>query len=401
MTRVRTGLERFLDPASDAGGLARGARLGVVAHAAAIDAGGRHIVDRLVRDGRFRVARLFAPEHGVRGDAQDMETVDETVDRVSGLPVVSLYGASEPSLRPRAEHLRGLDAIVYDLQDVGTRYYTFVTTLSYAMDAARDAGIPVVVLDRPNPIGGLAVEGPVLEPEFASFVGRFPMPVRHGMTTGELATMMRDAFGVACDLRVVPMSGWTRGQQFEDTALPWVLPSPNMPTPDTARVYPGGCLVEGTNLSEGRGTTRPFELVGAPWIDAAALEAALGEASDHEGLDGVLFRAAAFRPMFGKHQGRTCGGVQVHVTDRERARPFAVYLALLREMRRQAPDRFDWRRETYEFISDRLAIDLLLGRADLRGMIEAGAAVADMESAWRPGLDRFRVDRERFLLYPA
>jgi uncharacterized protein YbbC (DUF1343 family) len=401
MTRVRTGLERFLDPASEATSLARGAKLGVIAHAASIDAGGRHLVDRLILDGRFRVTRLFAPEHGVRGEAQDMEAVAESVDRVTGLPVVSLYGDSEASLRPRAEHLRGLDAIVYDLQDVGTRYYTFVTTLSYAMEAAREADIPVVVLDRPNPIGGLAVEGPVLEPAYASFVGRFPIPVRHGMTTAELAGMMRDAFGLGGDLRVVPMTGWTRGQHFEDTALPWVLPSPNMPTPDTARVYPGACLVEGTNLSEGRGTTRPFELVGAPWIDAAAFEAALAEASDDEGFDGVLFRAATFRPMFGKHTGRSCGGVQVHVTDRGRARPFAVYLALLREARRLAPDLFDWRRETYEFVSDRLAIDLLLGRGDLREMIETGATVAAMESAWQPGLESFLRARERFLIYPA
>jgi uncharacterized protein YbbC (DUF1343 family) len=401
MTRVRTGLELFLDPAFDGAGLPRGAKLGVLAHAASIDAGGRHLVDRLLLDGRFRVTRLFAPEHGVRGEAQDMETVIETVDRPTGLPVVSLYGADEASLRPKAEHLRGIDALVYDLQDVGSRYYTFVTTLSYAMDAASEAGIPVVVLDRPNPVAGIAIEGPVLEPAFASFVGRFPVPVRHGLTTGELAAMMRDAFGVACDLRVVPMSGWTRGQHYEDTGLPWVLPSPNMPTPDTARVYPGGCLVEGTNLSEGRGTTRPFELVGAPWIDPAAFESALGAASDAEGLDGVLFRAASFRPMFGKHAGRTCGGVQVHITDRDRAKPFAVYLVLLREARRLAPDLFDWRRETYEFVSDRLAIDLLLGRADTRGMIEAGATVAAMEASWSDGLARFARDRERFLRYPA
>jgi uncharacterized protein YbbC (DUF1343 family) len=401
MTRVRTGLEMFLDPASDAAQLARGARIGVIAHAASIDAGGRHLVDRLTRDGRFRVTRLFGPEHGVRGEAQDMESVAEPADRATGLPVVSLYGDSEASLRPRAEHFQGLDAIVYDLQDVGTRYYTFVATLSYAMETAREVGIPVIVLDRPNPIGGLAVEGPVLDPAFASFVGRFPIPVRHGMTTGELAQMMRDAFDVGGDLRVVPMSGWTRGLEFEETGLPWVLPSPNMPTPDTARVYPGGCLVEGTNLSEGRGTTRPFELVGAPWVDAGALERRLAHAGDDEGLDGVLFRAASFRPMFQKHAGRSCGGVQVHLTDRRRARPFAIYLVLLREARRLAPDLFDWRRETYEFVSDRLAIDLLLGRADLRAMIESGASVAAMESAWRGDLDRFLRERERFLLYPA
>ena len=400
MTRVRTGLESFLDPAGSACGLARGARLGVVAHPASIDAGGRHLVDRLLRDGRFRVVRLFAPEHGVRGEAQDMEAVAEPADRATGLPVVSLYGDTEASLRPDPRHLEGLDAIVYDLQDVGTRYYTFVVTLSYLMEAAAGAGLPIVVLDRPNPIGGRAVEGPVLDPAYASFVGRFPIPVRHGLTTAELAEMFRDAFGVACDLRLARMSGWTRGAHFEDTGLPWVLPSPNMPTPDTARVYPGGCLVEGTNLSEGRGTTRPFELVGAPWIEPAALAEALAQCGDAEGLDGVLFRAAWFRPSFQKHGGRSCGGVQVHVVDRERARPFATYLVLLREVFRLAPEMFDWRRETYEFVSDRLAIDLLLGRGDLRAMVEAKAPLAEMEAAWAGELRAFEALRSRFLRYP-
>jgi uncharacterized protein YbbC (DUF1343 family) len=398
--RVRTGLESLLDPASDASGLTRGARLGVVAHPASIDAGGRHLVDRLVQDGRFRVVRLFAPEHGVRGEAQDMEAVAEPADRATGLPVVSLYGSDEASLRPQPRHLEGLDAIVYDLQDVGTRYYTFVTTLSYVMEAARDAGLPVVVLDRPNPIGGRAVEGPVLDPAYASFVGRFAMPVRHGLTTGEMALMFRDAFDIRCDLRVVPMTGWRRGAHFEETGLPWVLPSPNMPTPDTARVYPGGCLVEGTNLSEGRGTTRPFELVGAPWIEPHALAEALSQAGDAEGLDGVLFRGAWMKPGFQKHAGKSCGGVQVHVVDRDRARPFATYLVLLREARKLAPDAFDWRRETYEFVSDRLAIDLLFGRGDLRGLVEDGAPLPEMESAWAKDLLAFESVRARFLLYP-
>jgi uncharacterized protein YbbC (DUF1343 family) len=401
MNRVRTGLESFLDPASDGAGLARGARIGVVAHPASIDAGGRHLVDRLLDDGRFRLVRLFGPEHGVRGEAQDMEAVAEPHDRASGLPVVSLYGDTESSLKPKLEHLSGLDAIVYDLQDIGTRFYTFVYTLSYVMEAARDANIPVVVLDRPNPIGGLAVEGPVLDPEFASFVGRFPLPVRHGMTTGELAELFRTTYAIGGDVRVVPMSGWARHMQFEDTGLPWVLPSPNMPTPDTARVYPGGCLVEGTNLSEGRGTTRPFELAGAPWIDPAAFADALAHAGDAEGLDGVLFRAASFRPMFQKHAGLSCGGVQVHVVDQAKAKAFSTYLVLIREARRLAPDLFDWRRAPYEFVKDRLAIDLLLGRADLRPMLEAGAPLAEMEAAWTPGLARFAPDRRRVLMYEA
>jgi uncharacterized protein YbbC (DUF1343 family) len=400
MGRVRTGLERFLDPASDAAGLPRGARLGVVAHPASIDAAGRHVVDRLTGDGRFRVARLFGPEHGIRGEAQDMESVAEPLDRVTGIPVVSLYGATEASLRPTPGDLEGLDALVYDLQDVGTRYYTFVTTLSYVMEAARDAGLPVVVLDRPNPIGGEDLEGPVLKPAFASFVGRYPIPVRHGMTSAELARFFNEACGIGCDLRVVAAEGWRRRMHFEDTGLPWVLPSPNMPTPGTARVYPGGCLVEGTNLSEGRGTTRPFELTGAPWIEPGRLAEACTRAGEAEGLAGVLFRAAWFRPQFQKHAGRGCGGVQVHVTDREAFRPFGAYLVLIREARRLAPDLFDWRRERYEFVTDRLAIDLLAGRADVRPMIEAAAPLRDMEALWASELAAFRRARAPFLLYP-
>ena len=395
MPRVRTGLESFLDPAGDAAGLPRGARLGVVAHPASIDAGGRHLVDRLMHDGRFRVVRLFGPEHGVRGEAQDMEVVAEPSDRATGLPVVSLYGDEESSLRPKPEHLKGLDAIVYDLQDVGTRFYTFVYTLSYVMEAAREADIPVVVLDRPNPIGGLAVEGPVLDPNLASFVGRFPLPVRHGMTTGELAHLFRDAFAVGGDLRVVPMTGWTRGLRFDDTGLPWVLPSPNMPTPETALVYPGGCLVEGTNLSEGRGTTRPFEWIAAPFLDGARLELAL----TRRRLPGARFRAIGFEPAFHKWKGERCGGVQVHVTDPARFKPVATYMALIAEARRQAPRRFRWRKPPYEFEWHKLPIDLLGGGPSIRRATEGGAQFRRLEASWRRDLARFARARRPFLLY--
>ncbi len=400
MTRVRSGLERFLDADGGGAALRPGARLGLVAHPASVDAALAHAVDRLRGNRRHALIRLFAPEHGVRGEAQDMEAVDEPDDPATGLPVVSLYGREASSLRPRPEHLDGLDAVVVDLQDVGSRYYTFVYTLSYAMEAAADAGIPVVVLDRPNPLGGVALEGPVLDPALSSFVGRYPVPVRHGMTVGELALLFRDAYGAGRDVRVVAMAGWRRAMDFEETGLPWVLPSPNMPTPDTARVYPGGCLVEGTNLSEGRGTTRPFELVGAPWIEPEALAASMARRAAEEGLDGAGFRAARFRPLFQKHAGRSCGGVQVHVAHRGRFRPFATYVALLQEARAQAPGSFAWRSEAYEFVRDVPAIDLLLGRPDLRPRIEAGERVRDLEASWAADLDRFRALRSRFLLYP-
>jgi uncharacterized protein YbbC (DUF1343 family) len=375
--------------------VAPGARLGLLVHAASVDSRGEHLVHLLGASRRFRVERLFAAEHGIHGCEQDMERVGTRADAASGVPVISLYGTDAASLRPRPEHLDGLDAVVFDLQDVGCRFYTFVTTLSYLMEAARGTGTTIVVLDRPNPLGGVELEGPVLQPELASFVGRYPLPVRHGMTAGELARLFNDAFGIGCDLRVVPMDGWRRSLAFERTGLPWVPPSPNMPTPRTARVYPGGCLVEGTNLSEGRGTTTPFELVGAPWLDPLDLAARLRR----QALPGVVFRAATFRPMFHKHAGRPCSGLQVIPTDGERFRPFATYLVLLREARLQNPAAFAWRTEPYEFEATRLAIDLLLGRGDLRPLIEDGADLATLERTWQRDLEAFAEQRRRFLLY--
>jgi len=395
MKGTTSGHERWIVEGPRACGLVRGARLGVLAHAASVDGHARHLLEWLREDDTYRLERLFAPEHGLWGHEQDMEPVARSRDPFSGLPVHSLYGADRASLRPAAADLDGLDAVVVDLQDVGSRYYTFVYTLSFMMEAAGQAGLPVVVLDRPNPIGGVTLEGPVLDPALASFVGGSALPVRHGMTIGELALWFRDRDGRTCDLRVVPLDGWRRSMQFEDTGLPWVPPSPNMPAPQTARVYPGGCLVEGTNLSEGRGTTLPFELVGAPWLDGHALAAALRA----ERLDGLAVRAASFRPMFQKHGGRPCGGVQLIVDDRERFRPFAAYLALLSVARGQAPAEFAWRTETYEFETARPAIDYLLGQPGLREMLERGAPLAEMERTWVDGLRAFAEARRPFLLY--
>jgi uncharacterized protein YbbC (DUF1343 family) len=392
---VLSGLDRWTADVSTSGDLERGSRLGVVAHPASIDRQGRHIIDWLHTSGTYRVVRVFAPEHGLWGHEQDMEPVAEATDSWTGLPVVSLYGTERDSLRPRSGQLADLDAIIIDLQDVGSRYYTFIYTLSYVMEAAGEAGVPLIVLDRPNPIGGEAVEGPVLEPSLSSFVGRFSLPVRHGMTIGELAGLFRRRYGIECDLRVVPMQGWRRSMQFEDTGLPWVPPSPNMPTTATARVYPGGCLVEGTNLSEGRGTTLPFELIGAPWIDGRDLAARAGEA----GLVGAILRPTSFRPMFQKHAGTACGGVHVLVTDARAFRPFATYLVLLREARKLDVRRFAWRTETYEFETERPAIDYLLGIDGLREMLEGEATLEELEAIWRPGAEEFQASRGEFLLY--
>jgi uncharacterized protein YbbC (DUF1343 family) len=393
MARVVTGLDRWLS--GEVRPLAPGARLGLLAHAASIDARGRHVLERLGGAGGPGVVRLFAPEHGLWGHEQDMEPVRTTVERTTGLPVISLYGATPESLRPSAADLAGLDAVVCDLQDVGARYYTFVYTLSHVMEAARDCGVAVVVLDRPNPLGGRVLEGPLLDPALRSFVGRYPLPVRHGMTVGELARLFNGDFGIGCDLHVVAMRGWERGMRFEDTRLPWVPPSPNMPTPATARVYPGGCLVEGTNLSEGRGTTTPFELVGAPWLAGERLAAALRALA----LEGALFRAASFRPMFQKHAARPCAGVQVIVDDPACFRPFATYLAVIGAARRLAPEAFAWRTEAYEFETTRPAIDLLLGREDLRPLLEQGAPLEEIEGLWRDDLAAFADLRRPHLLY--
>ncbi len=339
-----------------------------------------------------RLVRLFAPEHGLWGAPQDHALVAHTRDGVTGLPVVSLYGARR---QPTAAMLRGLDALVVDLQDVGARYYTYQWTTVLAMRACADAGVEVIVLDRPNPLGGEIIEGNIPDPRFASFVGLHPLPTRPGLTIGEVARWVQREHGVRVRLTVVPMRGWRRLMQWEDTDLPWVAPSPNMPTVDTARVYPGGCLIEGTNLSEGRGTTRPFEWIGAPWLDGQAWAVAL----ERLRLPGVAFRPTRFTPTFHKWAGRLCGGVQVHVTDRERFKPFLTTLGMIATARRLGRRRFAWRRPPYEFERRRLPIDILLGTDAIRRAIERGAPLASLERGWARDLAAFRRHRAGVLLY--
>ncbi len=311
---------------------------------------------------------LFGPEHGLTGAAQDMEAVGG--GEPSRLPVISLYGETFDDLAPKSEHLEGLDAVVCDLPDVGSRYYTFVWSIALVMRECAKRRIPVVVLDRPNPLGGEVVEGNLPEERLLSFVGLYPVPVRHGMTPGEIARWTNATQGFGCDLTVVPMrkAGRTPSRREIAETPAWVLPSPNMPTPGTALVYPGGCLVEGTNLSEGRGTTRPFELLGAPWLDAD--EAA--ERANALGMPGVVFRPHVFKPTFQKHAGKTCGGVQAHVTDAAVFRPYETYLRLLKALFDLDPDRFRWRTEKYEYRDDVPAIDLLTGTATYRRLVDAG-----------------------------
>ncbi|MBI4270922.1 MAG: DUF1343 domain-containing protein [Candidatus Rokubacteria bacterium] len=389
MPRVESGLEVLVRRRA---ALLRGRRVALLVHQASVD---RHLAHAsALLDGlpRVRLVRLFAPEHGLWGAAQDHTPVGAARDPASGLAVWSLYGARR---EPTRTMLRGVDTLVVDLQDVGARYYTFVWTLALAMRACARAGVPVVVCDRPNPLGGVRVEGNVADPAFASFVGLYPLPARHGLTLGELARYLNETHGLGCALRVVPMRGWRRAMLWEDTGLPWVAPSPNMPTPDTARVYPGGCLLEGTNLSEGRGTTRPFEWVGAPWLDAHRY----AEALEAERLPGVRFRPVRFRPTFHKWAGRLCGGVQIHVTDRERFLPFLTGLVLLAAARRLAPDRFAWRRPPYEYERRRLPIDILCGTDAIRRGLERGAPPRALAAAWRRDLARWTRARAPYLLY--
>lgn len=341
-----------------------------------------------------KLVRLFGPEHGLNGGAVYMEAVGEAIHPPTGLPVSSLYGNSVESLKPRREDLEGLDALVFDVADVGTRYYTYMWTMLLAMEACAGAGLRFVVCDRPNPNGG-AVEGVPQDPAFLSFVGLHPLSVRHGMTAGELARLIAVEKKLDLDLRVSPVSGWARDTPFAATGLPWVPPSPNIPTVDTALVYPGMCLLEGTNLSEGRGTARPFETFGAPWLEAPALSEALNALD----LPGLRFVPVQFRPQFEKHAGKSCAGALLHVTDRARFRSFETGLRVIETVRKLAPGEFRWRAEPYEF-DPRPAVDLLTGSSRFRELVDRGEDLSAEIARHNEGAKAFLARREPYLLYP-
>jgi|SRR5688572_8500650 len=400
MARVLTGLEILCSERLD---LCKGRRVGLLCHPASVDADLTHSIDRLIAAG-IRPTRLFGPEHGVRGEAQDMIGVEAESDRRTGILATSLYGETVESLEPTAEALSAIDVLLVDLQDVGSRYYTYVWTMALCMKAAARAGVAVVVLDRPNPMGGLEIEGGEVEPEAESFVGLGSVPVRHGLTIGELAQLVKAGIGwggprfaqpMDCDLTVLKMRGWKRADTFEATGLPWVLPSPNMPTPDTAFVYPGMCLIEGTNVSEGRGTTRPFELFGAPFVDGHQLAERLAACD----LPGVRYRPLTFRPVFHKFGGQSCGGLQLHVVDRRTFKPYRTGVAILRELWALHEGQFRWRTEKYEFVSDRPAIDLLTGGDAVRKGIERGLPLEELFASWLPAERAFAERRRAHLIY--
>ncbi len=385
---LRLGIDRLLDSRR-----LEGARVGIVCNPASINGTFAHVVDRLASDRRLSLAAIFGPQHGFRSDVQDnMIETPHADDPRYRVPVYSLYSETR---EPTTEMLRQLDVLVVDLQDIGARIYTYIYTMANCMRAAARHGLPVIVCDRPNPIAGTAVEGPTLRPGMESFVGQFPIPMRHGMTIGELARLFNEHFGVGCQLEIIPMEGWTRSMYWDETALPWVMPSPNIPTLDSAIVYPGTVLFEGTLLSEGRGTTRPFELVGAPWIDAERFAARMNA----RGLPGAFFRPAGFEPTFQKHARQHCGGCQIHVLNREVFKPVLTGVALIDEFRRADPARFAWRRPPYEYEHDKEPIDMLAGSDTLRLQIEAEAPLDTIEASWQPDLEAFAPIRAKHLLY--
>lgn len=388
--RVTTGLEGLLDRIR--GGAIQG-RVGLVCNPASVDATLTHAADRLSAARGVTLAALFGPQHGFRSDLQDnMIETPHATDATRRVPIYSLYSDTR---EPAGAMLEGLDFLVIDLQDVGTRIYTFVYTMANCLRACARHGVKAIVCDRPNPIGGARVEGPMLREGWTSFVGQFPIPMRHGMTIGELARLFNEHFEIGAGLDIVPMEGWRRDMYFDQTGLPWIMPSPNIPTLDSAIVFPGAVLVEGTTLSEGRGTTRPFELIGAPWIEGDRFATAMNTRA----LPGVRFRSVFFEPTFQKHAKVTCGGCQIHVIDRGAFQPVTTGVALLDEFRRQDPGRFGWKPPPYEYEHERLAIDLLYGSDDLRRGLEAGETADGIAASWPDDVGQFLPIRQQYLLY--
>jgi uncharacterized protein YbbC (DUF1343 family) len=385
---VRLGADVLLDSRR-----LRGSRVGVVCNHASVGPGFRHIVDRLHDAEGVHLTAIFGPQHGFRSDVQDnMVETPHGDDTSRQVPVYSLYSDTR---EPTTEMFRDIDILVIDLQDVGARIYTYIYTMANCLRAAARHGVPVIVCDRPNPIGGRHVEGAALSPGFESFVGQFAIPMRHGLTIGELAALFNDHFGIGASLEIAPMERWHRPLSADETGLPWVMPSPNMPTLDSALVYPGTVLFEGTQISEGRGTTRPFELVGAPWVDPDGFAAAMRDLE----LPGVYFRPAVFVPTFQKHAGETCGGCQIHVVDRDAFRPVRTGVALIAMFRRLDPDRFAWRPPPYEYEHRRPPIDILAGSDALRRQIEASVPLPAIVESWREDEETFVRLREPYLLY--
>jgi len=410
----------------------KGARLGLLANPASIDSAFRHASTLINQIYPGQLKALFSPQHGFHAEKQDnMVESDHTMDTVLKIPIFSLYSTTRI---PTEQMFDLIDTLIIDIQDVGTRVYTFIYTVSYCLEAAALYGKSVVILDRPNPVGGVAVEGNILKKEYASFVGRFPIPMRHGLTVGEIASLFNSRFitcnrahteerddreegdftGKGCDLTIIPMRGWNRSMLFADTHLPWIPPSPNLPTPSSALVYPGQVIWEGTNISEGRGTTQPFEIFGAPFIDTDKILHAVAGGNSDRGLlsdgahtrgggiatiPGAVLRKVAFEPTSGKWHGQVCHGFQIHVVDPEPFKPYKTSLLLLQQIIRYHSDEFNWKEPPYEYEYLKLPIDLILGDRVLRESIEKFESMDSVEASWQSDLDKFRQMSRGFYLY--
>jgi uncharacterized protein YbbC (DUF1343 family) len=388
---VKTGIELFEKKWPR--GL-KGARVGLLVHPASANRRLEHVSGLIQKSRKTELKALFGPQHGIRGETQDnMVEWKGFRDKKTGLPVFSLYGHTR---KPDCAMLKNIDVMVIDLQDVGSRYYTFIWTTELCMQACMEMKKSVVILDRPNPIGGHILEGPVLDTTFASFVGQRPLPVRHGMTMGEIGQYLRNEYYPSLDFHVIALQGWERKMWLDGTGLPWVMPSPNMPTLDTAIVYPGMCLLEGTHLSEGRGTTRPFEIFGAPFIDPDLLVTRLKEFR----LSGVYFRPLFFQPTFQKHEGRLCGGAQIHVIDRKKFSPFKTGVSVIKSIDDLYPTQFAWKQPPYEYEYEKMPVDILAGTDRVRRDIEKGETLDRMEEWWHEECSEFNMKfRKKYLLY--
>lgn len=385
---VKLGSARLLES-----GRLLGRRVGIVSNPASVDGQLQHIVEALLAAPGITVGAIFGPQHGFRSDVQDnMIETPHADDPLRRMPVYSLYSETR---EPTADMLKGLDALVIDLQDIGARIYTYIYTMANCLRACARHGVEVIVCDRPNPIGGRDVEGPMLVAGYESFVGQFPIPMRHGMTIGELARFFNEHFAIGAPLEVVTIEGWKREMYGDATGIPWVMPSPNIPTLDSAIVYPGTVMVEGTMASEGRGTTRPFELIGAPWVMAERF----ADTMNGRGLPGVHFRPVVFEPTFQKHAKTSCGGCQIHVLDRGTFLPVLTGAALIEQLRAENPSSFAWRPPPYEYEHDKEPIDILSGSPSLRAAIDAGAHAEDLAREWARDSLPFLALRERFLIY--
>lgn len=390
MAHVQSGLERFIE-AHPAWISAH--RLGLLCNPASVDrhfCPARDLINRKFPD---QLKALYSPQHGFFSEKQDnMIESDDLIDPVLDIPVFSLYGRTRI---PVQKMFDPIDILIVDLQDAGTRVYTFVYTMSYCFEAAKRFGKKVLVLDRPNPINGLMVEGNCLAAACASFVGRYPIPMRHGLTVGELACLFNNEYGIGCDLEVLPMQGWKRSMYFKDTGLPWIAPSPNLPTPVSTMVYPGQVLWEGTNVSEGRGTTQPFELFGAPYFDIKKVLAVL----KGDRMPGAILRPAAFEPAFNKWQRKLCQGFQIHITDPYQFKPYITTLKLIQAVRFQHRDQFEWKPPPYEYEFDRLPIDLLIGDQEIRKRLENFDTIDEIEKSWQDDLNAFVELSKKYHLY--